>query len=58
MTSLANARVIVLVLLASPLVLVYFAAWIFCLLIASLNWVSRASAVVPASAVVRVSPNC
>ena len=62
MTSLANVRVIGLVLLASPLVLVYFAAWIVCLRSASLNWMLRASpchfAVVPASAVVRRSPDC
>ena len=62
MTSLATVRVIGLVLLASPLVLVYFAAWIVCLRSASLNWMSRASpchlAVVPASAVVRMSPDC
>ena len=64
MTSLATARVIGLVLLASPLVPVYFAAWIVCLRSASLNWMSRASpcrrchsAVVCASAVVRVSPD-
>ena len=43
MTSFATVRVIGLVLLASPLVLVYFAAWIVCLHSASLNWMSRAS---------------
>ena len=66
MTSLATARDIGLVLLASPLVLTYFATWIVGLLNASLNWMSRASpyvvachsAVVRASAVVRVSPDC
>ena len=66
MTSLATVRVIGLVLLASPLVLVYFAAWIVCIHNASLNWMSRASpcrrachlAVVPASAVVRMTPDC
>ena len=99
MTSLATVRVIGLALLASPLVLVYFAAWIVCLRSASLNWMSRVSplytrypivarawpggclrpsasreqrylaykyhrvvachlAVVPASAVVRMSPDC
>ena len=42
-TSLATVRVIGLVLLASPLVLVHFAAWIVCLRIVSLNWMSRAS---------------
>ena len=66
MTSLATVRVIGLVLLASPLVLVYFAAWIVCLRSVSLNWMLRESpcrrvrhlAVVPASAVVRMSPDC
>ena len=99
MTSLATVRVIGLVLLASPLVLVDYAAWIVCLRSASLNWMLRASpcrrlyarflcsrahsahsaarpsaratignlvynvvachlAVVPASAVVRMSPDC
>ena len=43
MTSLATVRVIGLVLFASPLVLVYFAARIVCLRSASLNWMSRAS---------------
>ena len=43
MTNFATARVIGLVLLASTLVLVYFAARIVCLLSASLNWISRAS---------------
>ena len=43
MTSLATVRVIGLVLLASPIVLVYFAAWIVCLRSVSLNWMSRAS---------------
>ena len=55
MTSLATARFIGLVLLASPFVLVYFAAWIVCMLGASLNWMSR---VIQLSAVVRVSPDC
>ena len=43
MTSLETARVIGQVLLASPLVMVYFAAWIVCQPSASLNWMSRAS---------------